>query len=300
MYLVKQQDYSIHIEDMCLQVLLDVDHEKHVHPEESVIRDNINITMHSHFFSELFICESGSIEIKTTEGILPLYAGDILVMPAEVEHVKLPSPAEVHWKSICFSCYKRQVRNCEKFYRRFQRLLSGHRPFIVCNHPELSHRIFHLLQRISEDKLQFFSLELANLLAYMIEYDTDEVPSSFGIQASYNMDLNRISRLEQLIATQFSQDLKAEDVAAQFYISARQLDRICRKRYGATFRQAVINRRLQVAIEMFETTQMTIEEIGIAVGFHSRTSFFRAFSAQYGVSPNHYRKQYSSDRRRLP
>jgi len=87
-------------------------------------------------------------------------------------------------------------------------------------------------------------------------------------------------------------DLSTVEAAKHFNISARQLDRIANRRYGTTFRQAVIQHRLRIAVEMFSATSMTIEEIGLAVGFSSRLSFSRAFSAQYGMSPQQYRKRF--------
>lgn len=287
------RDYSIHIEDMCLQVLLNARDGAHEQYEQSALWDNASIILHTHLFSELFICDRGSVEIKTADGITVLFPGDIMVVPAGTAHVKLPSPPDTRWKSVCFSCVKRQVRGCEKFFRKFQPLLEGDHPLILRSHPGLNLRVSCLMQSIAEERTGLFPLELVNLLAYIIDGERGDTPHAAG-NSTYYPDIGRMSRLENLVATQFTSDLKTKDAAEQFYLSTRQLDRICRKRYGTTFRQAIINRRLQVAEEMIGTTQMTIEQIGKAVGFRSRVSFFRAFSSAYGVSPNEYRKQHTS------
>lgn len=53
-------------------------------------------------------------------------------------------------------------------------------------------------------------------------------------------------------------ELTAEYVAESLFISERQLMRITQKRYGATFRQVVQNKRLDVAAKLLSETDDSI------------------------------------------
>lgn len=102
-------------------------------------------------------------------------------------------------------------------------------------------------------------------------------------------NLDRISRLDYLINSSFMCELAAKDVAESLFISERQLMRIKKKRYGTTFRQALLNKRLDVAAKLLCETGDSAAEISRKVGFHSISHFYRSFDKRFGQTPNAYR-----------
>ena len=102
-------------------------------------------------------------------------------------------------------------------------------------------------------------------------------------------NLDRISRLDYLINSSFMCELAAKDVAESLFISERQLMRITKKRYGTTFRQALLNKRLDVAAKLLCETGDSAAEISRKVGFHSISHFYRSFDKRFGQTPNAYR-----------
>ncbi len=282
------QEHGIQIENMYLRVQL---YLNPVVPETADFLAWGQYPLHTHPFHELFFCEGGPLEIQTKEECIRLQPGDIAILPADVEHVKLPTPPQIRWNSVSFSYFKRQTRGSQDIFSAFNRGLSKHEPIVVRCHPELTARLFRMIENASQSVPRFLALNMTDVLSHVLDslYDGahgvgKEAPSRGDV------DIDSIARLEVLIFTKYMDDISTEAAAKHFHISARQLDRITHRRFGVTFRQAVINRRLQVAIEMFSATRMTIEEIGLAVGFSSRLSFSRAFRARYGTSPQQYRK----------
>ena len=81
----------------------------------------------------------------------------------------------------------------------------------------------------------------------------------------------------------------AKDVAESLFISERQLMRITKKRYGTTFRQTLLNKRLDVAAKLLRETGDSAAEISRKVGFHSISHFYRSFDKRFGQTPNAYR-----------
>ena len=291
---VESQGQGVHIENLYLRVQLNISrlvHDENDPPENK--RWGL-LNLHIHPYTELFFCESGSVEIKTENNLFSLLPGDILVIPAGVKHVRIPSSDEnIRWNSICFSHIKRQTRGSQDLYGVFNRVLSKPVPLVVREHHELSTRLCRLVAA-GENASHLSALSLADILASIIEIHRDnaqqqakEPPSPRG-----DVDIDSIAHLEHLVACHYMEYVSTPEIAKNFHISARQLDRLSHRRYGVSFRRAVINRRLQVAVEMFNATRMTIEEIGLAVGFSSRLGFSRAFAAQHGISPQQYRKRY--------
>jgi AraC-like DNA-binding protein len=62
---------------------------------------------------------------------------------------------------------------------------------------------------------------------------------------------------------------------------------------GNRFQQLKDNTRRDKAIHLFEQADLTIAEIGLAVGFTELATFSRAFKHWTGVSPNTYRNYHS-------
>ena len=82
------------------------------------------------------------------------------------------------------------------------------------------------------------------------------------------------------------------EVAGKLFISTRQLDRICQKRFGKSFHDQITERRLSAAVKMLTETALTVDEIGRQVGFPAKSGFYRAFTAMFGMTPFQFRKQY--------
>ena len=75
------------------------------------------------------------------------------------------------------------------------------------------------------------------------------------------------------------------------YVKMKLIPAPVKKRYGVSFRQAVTKKRVSVAAEMLREGGLPIAEIALSVGFGSVHSFYRAFSEEYGLSPQEYRRR---------
>jgi AraC-like DNA-binding protein len=79
-----------------------------------------------------------------------------------------------------------------------------------------------------------------------------------------------------------------ENVATKLNMTSRTLRRKLIVE-GSRFQQLKDNTRRDKAISLFEQADLTIAEIGLAVGFTELATFSRAFKHWTGVSPNTYR-----------
>ncbi|MBO4663402.1 MAG: AraC family transcriptional regulator [Bacteroidaceae bacterium] len=88
-------------------------------------------------------------------------------------------------------------------------------------------------------------------------------------------------------------DYSATRLAEDLGIENYKLSRIIKKEYGCTYSDIVLSHRVADAkrhLTNKKKADMTVEEIGILVGFKNRVSFFLAFKRFTGLSPEEYRR----------
>ncbi len=80
-----------------------------------------------------------------------------------------------------------------------------------------------------------------------------------------------------------------EDIAVQFNTTTRTIRRKL-KEQGYTFQQLLAEELSRKAIRMLQTTNLTIEQISLCVGYSESASFIHAFKRWTGKTPKWYRQ----------
>lgn len=245
--------YSVHVENATVELLV----EKSGAQNDSRL---IGMTPHTHAYHELFACTAGKMTIDAEQGEISLRAGDLAMIPANVRHVSRVADAGGAYKAVGVRFIRRPCRKARDLFGRLNALCG----------------------------IQARGLpSLCASVAELAEYDgADDC-----LPALSDRDLKRASQLDYFINTCFMNPLTAEFVASQLFVSPRQLSRLVKKRYGVSFRQAVTKKRVSVAAEMMREGGLPIADVALSVGFGSVHSFYRAFSEEYGLSPQEYRRR---------
>lgn len=79
------------------------------------------------------------------------------------------------------------------------------------------------------------------------------------------------------------------ELAEQMNQSVAGLSRFIKRQTGWNFRQLLQQKRLNQAVFLLTTTNVTIEEILVAVGYDNSSYFHRIFRERYGTTPKKYR-----------
>ena len=96
-----------------------------------------------------------------------------------------------------------------------------------------------------------------------------------------------INHIEQ----NFPYDISIEDIARHCGINRSYFGKIFHESVGKTPQEFLINYRMMKATELLKMTELSIADIGNAVGYPNQLHFSRAFKKIYGISPKNWRNQ---------
>lgn len=84
---------------------------------------------------------------------------------------------------------------------------------------------------------------------------------------------------------------RATEFSHQLALSREHLTRVASEATGISLRDLLRSRQLHRAEKLLRTTSHSAAKIGAACAFGTRTTFYRAFRAAFGVTPCEYRRK---------
>lgn len=101
---------------------------------------------------------------------------------------------------------------------------------------------------------------------------------------------NPIDIIDQFFDQYHSKNGLQDMLAEQLSISKRQLERYINKYYGKSFREKLIETKMEHAKWLLLESNLSILKISEIVGYSSETAFFNAFKRENKISPTKFRK----------
>ena len=102
---------------------------------------------------------------------------------------------------------------------------------------------------------------------------------------------SRIRNITAYIDKHYRESISIETMARFTNLTPHYFSDYFRKQYDISFSDYVNLVRLFHAIELLDTTDMSVKEISGTVGFHSQAYFTRRFTRQFSLSPSEYRQK---------
>jgi AraC family transcriptional regulator len=155
-------------------------------------------------------------------------------------------------------------------------------PVILC--------IAHQLRRVCLRKSALTDLE-ADRCSYLIAARV--LRNQYGVQCGgQNTTLceRRLARLTDFVEAHLTTRISLDDLAGQVGISPFHFARAFKKSTGLAPHQFVTARRFDLARRMLVTTDGTVHDIALSVGYENLSHFRRQFVAQFGIGPGAMRK----------
>lgn len=93
-------------------------------------------------------------------------------------------------------------------------------------------------------------------------------------------------KVQEFLTQNFALDLTINEVSKHFGTNTLFLKRGFKSKFGITIHQFIVEKRLEKAVEMLETSELSIEEIAEKVGYKHVSSFSKVVKQKYGHSPS--------------
>lgn len=89
---------------------------------------------------------------------------------------------------------------------------------------------------------------------------------------------------------QYSEPLTIGDLARTLNLSTKQTNRVILEQYGTTFKQKLLDTRIEEAKRLLATTDLAVQDISERVGYALHRSFVHVFKRKTGQTPIEYRR----------
>lgn len=133
--------------------------------------------------------------------------------------------------------------------------------------------------------------------------ETEPKPEKAAEQKYSNssIDEERLRRLAGKIErkvmeekTYLNPDIDATTLASELGISVHYLSQVLSQELQTTFYNYINDARIEAAKEALKTSQQSVLEIALDVGYNTRSSFYNAFKKRTGMTPSKYKMSATS------
>ncbi len=131
-------------------------------------------------------------------------------------------------------------------------------------------------------KMLLQSLIYSFLLSYVDDINTPDTSSS---------DEKFCEAVKEYIILNCNKTLYVSDIAKTFSVSESSLSKKFKKYTNISVAKYIVIKRLEVAKDLLLTTDKTVTEIAISLGFDDTHYFFNLFKKYYKITPNEYRSR---------
>ena len=251
-----------------------------------------SVALHHHDFYEIYFFISGQVEYRIEGQSYQLQPGDLLLIsPLELhqpifDSVLQPYERIVLWISPAF--LHQHTTDTTNLFRCFDISYQNHSNLLRLTDPQrlqLRNILDHLLEesRTPAFGQELFSLSL--LLQFVIQLNRLMPRQLEELSSSPASTLT--SKLIDYINQHYPSPLSLDSLAAKFYVSKYHLSHEFHRVMGISLHRYIVLKRLVMARQllMMGETPMGIFE---QCGFQDYSNFYRAFKAEYGVSPRQF------------
>lgn len=143
---------------------------------------------------------------------------------------------------------------------------------------------------------EFAALSIYSLLLHFFvkiaQNHRDNIPFFSHIQIHKQRDYaDRFNTVMDYIDSHYMEELKLDDIASSVGFSKYHFSRLFKQYTNYTLCSYICHRRIKVAEELLEQSDLSITEVAIKSGFPSISTFNRLFKQYKGCSPSEYREK---------
>ena len=253
------------------------------------------VPVHQHDFYEVYYFIGGSVEYSVEGRTYELKSGDLLLInPLELHQPRIAHNQQdyeriVLWinknylSELCFN--KTSLTRC------FDSSQPDHTNLLRPSKIQQTYISAMLDELITENTSDGYAVEIASeaiLLRFLVELNRLTITSSMNIKKE-EVSSSIIPDVLEYINNHFCEKLTLSEIADEFFVSKYYLSHAFNNAVGTSVHRYIVLKRLIHAKQMLlsgirSTTAAT------NCGFNDYAGFYRAFTAEYGVTPTEFVK----------
>lgn len=101
---------------------------------------------------------------------------------------------------------------------------------------------------------------------------------------------DRIDAVIEYVQENYREDISISQLASRFDLTPNYLSALIKKRLGVNFIEFITSLRIAKAKELLGSEDLSVREVGEAVGYYSTSYFTKAFIKRERMTPGEYRK----------
>lgn len=223
-------------------------------------------------------CLSGEGWIAVGGERQPIAAGDLIICRPHLEHTygtSKENPWETRWVYFQGDLIDAYIDLIDS---------NSEKP-IILKHMD-AHRLrplMEILRLMEKGYAEIYMLHAANVLKSLltsVSYQSDAIDT---------LD-HKLENLMTYMMANIDQNLSLDQLASIMSMSKDYFTKVFYRRYGYTPIDYFIRMKIQEACHLLTTTDKTIKEIGLMLGYGDSLYFSRVFKKKCGYPPSDYRK----------
>lgn len=244
----------------------------------SFISINNTYREHLHEHVELLRVLEGEIEVNIADKNYVMKKDDIYIVFPNVRHSLITRESSKVHIIIADSGYYADYMNELKNYEPVNSVLGkGVYP------EELSGIFLRIMEHREEERIaKGYIIAAVGMILECIDITRQDVVTDSAI----------IVRCLDYIDSNYTRDIKLDDVARELGVNRYYVSRIISDNLNCNIRTYINKRRVELARHMLANSDMTVIEIGYMCGFDTSRTFYRAFKKETSLTPKEYKQQF--------
>ena len=256
------------------------------------------VEVHHHDFYEVYLLLDGEVGYWVDGEIIRLGAGDILLIHPDQLHRPLPSDTGVYERIVLWidRDYLAMLSDEDiDLCRCFDTSVPGHRMHIRASEARkyaAAARLGELVRESHSDSVGSTLLANGIFLQFMVELNrlayhltvTEGGHDGEGADVRATENSALISRVLAYIGAHCHEELSLDSIADYFFVSKYHLSHAFSREVGISVYRYITIRRLMLARQLL-SQGTPAGDVCYQAGFRDYAGFYRAFKAEYGISP---------------
>lgn len=133
-------------------------------------------------------------------------------------------------------------------------------------------------------------MKILTLILYLIHMDDkNQIPKK---EYFHESQMNKIKRLREFMVTNLDKHYTLDELSDQFDIPLTAMKHCFKTTYGTSIYDYLKTYRMQKAAAILISTDLSITEVALSVGYYNASKFASAFKKFVGFTPSNYRKKH--------